>query len=94
MNNLTSLEAKIQRAARANNMKLNNYEWHTMANAVENLVDRVDRYKFLSQNELGEMMHNAFKDFRNPEKIGMVREAIEDLKILGFRFNPHDICKK
>lgn len=94
MKNQTSLEARIQRVAHLNNMKLNNYEWHKMEGAVEDLSNYVDQFDFLTINELKEMMDIFFKGFKNPENWAMRGEAIDDLKILGFKFNHTDLCKK
>jgi hypothetical protein len=95
MKNLTSLEAKIQKFAKSNNMKTNDYEWGKMTGAVEDLVSRIERYKHLSSNELNRLMDIYFKGFKNPENWAMREEAVEDLKILGFKFiNNHDLYRK
>lgn len=94
MKNLTSLEAKIQRLAHSNNMELNGYEWYKMNDQIECLTFWVDRFNYLTLNELNGMMDNFFRGFKNPENWAMRQEAIEDLKILGFKFNHHDLCKK
>ena len=94
MKNLTSLEAKIQKFAKSNKMETNDYEWYKMQGAVEDLTFRVDKFNYLTLNELHGMMDNFFKGFKNPENWAMRGEAIEELKILGFKFNNYGLCKK
>ena len=94
MKNLTSLEARIQRLAKNNNMKLNDYEWYKMQGAVEDLTFWVEKFNYLTLNSLNGMMDNFFREYKNPENWAMRQEAIEDLKILGFKFNHTDLCRK
>ena len=93
MKTITSLEARIKRVAHLNKMKLNNYEWHKMERAVEGLTFWVDKFNLLTISELNGMMDNFFREFKNPENWAMRQEAIEDLKILGFKFNQTELYK-
>jgi hypothetical protein len=74
-------------------MKLNNYEWHEMASAIETFTFWVDRFNYLTLNELNNMRDNFFRGFKNPERIAMTEEAYEDLEILGFRFTHTDLIR-
>lgn len=90
--NITSIESRVAKMEIATRTKSNNIEFHVLHNAVESIVDELVTKESFTINHMNDVLDKyTLGKFNNPEFSAVRYEAVEDLKLMGYKFTAYDV---